>query len=271
VVTTGFLGGGVGGEIENLLTAENLTHDFVKVSSPSRISVTVSNLKTHLQSRLSFSGPTINHSEWERLTHHLDKLPPEGLAIIGGSLPPGVDGKLFTSFIANLSERGFNCIVDVPGKYLKEACEANPLLIKPNLFEFQELTGKKITSKEDVVLEAQKLLSKVKIICISSVENGALLVTQGGAWFGRIPALEIRTTVGAGDSMVGAMAAKLFEWKNMEGEKSYVAIGQDRGHELHQWGLAASCATLIVRGTELGSAEDIKKYFPEVIVEELKN
>lgn len=130
VMTTGFLGGGVGSKVEALLSEEKLRHDIVWISGPTRISVTVSNLKTHLQTRLSYSGPTINFHDWKTLTTHIKQYTKEGLAVIGGSLLPGVDAGLFKSLIEELSSYRISCIVDVPGKTLNAACGAGPLLIK---------------------------------------------------------------------------------------------------------------------------------------------
>ena len=270
VMTTGFLGGGVGSEIEFLLDKENLKHDFVKIQNPTRISVTISNLETHLQTRLSFSGPEITPENWEALKVHIENFPTNGLAIIGGSLPPGVDGKLFKTLLDHLTSQGISCIVDVPGAILKDSLDANPLLVKPNLLEFQELIGKNVLSIQDVVIESQSLVSKAPLLCISSVENGALLVTKVGVWFGRIPEVEVQTTVGAGDSLVGAMAAKLFEWRKSAPEKSFTTLGLERGEDLLQWGLAASCATLIVKGTQLGEAKDINRFYPKIEISRIR-
>ena len=270
VMTTGFLGGGVGSEIEFFLDKENLKHDFVKIQNPTRISVTISNLETHLQTRLSFSGPEITPENWEALKVHIENFPTNGLAIIGGSLPPGVDGKLFKTLLDHLTSQGISCIVDVPGAILKDSLDANPLLVKPNLLEFQELIGKNVLSIQDVVIESQSLVSKAPLLCISSVENGALLVTKVGVWFGRIPEVEVQTTVGAGDSLVGAMAAKLFEWRKSAPEKSFTTLGLERGEDLLQWGLAASCATLIVKGTQLGEAKDINRFYPKIEISRIR-
>jgi len=49
------------------------------------------------------------------------------------------------------------------------------------------------------------------MICVSSVEGGALLVTRNGSFFGRAPKISIHSSVGAGDSMVGAMIAQLYK------------------------------------------------------------
>ena len=270
VVSTGFLGGSIGQEMAALLNTEGLSHDFIKIEAPTRISVTVSNLKSSNQTRLSFPGPTICHSDWKNLMDFVSQLPRESLAVIGGSLPVGVDAELLKELIFKLNSRNIQCIVDVPGKYLNAITETNALFIKPNLVEFQELTNKNVSSIDDVTKVAKKLLSKIPMICVSSVENGALLVTEKGVYFGRIPAVEIRTTVGAGDSMVGAMTAKLAQLKAENGHDSYLEVGLEYGQDLLKWGLAAACATLTVQGTQLGSVDNILKYLEQISIKKIE-
>ncbi len=272
VEVSGFLGGGVGGEIRALVEAEGLRHEFIPIAGPSRISVTVSNLSSHHQTRLSFSGPTISKSEYESLLAYLRSISNGTLVILGGSLPPGVTAKHLQEMIAVLSEKNCECIVDVPGSILKEMqfSSAAPILIKPNLTEFQDLVGRDVTSLEAVVETARTLSDHIPFVCVSSVEGGAVLVSSHGAWFGRIPPVEVKTSVGAWDSMVGAMSTILSQWKfETRRDPNFQRLSKENGSELLRWGLAAACATLTVHGTELGSAEDIKRYLPKIEVQRI--
>ena len=114
--------------------------------------------------------------------------------------------------------------------------------------EFQQLTGSSAKSLKEVHKKAKGLNKKIPLVCVSSVEKGALLVTQGGSFFGRIPQLTIKSTVGAGDSMVAGMIYCL-------------TTGEKDGAELLRWGLAAAAATLSHAGTAFGSATGIRKYY----------
>jgi fructose-1-phosphate kinase PfkB-like protein len=131
-------------------------------------------------------------------------------------------------------------------------------LIKPNLIEFQELIRKKVTTIREVIQEAKKLSEKILLICISSVEGGALLITPKKIWFGQIPTVRIKTTVGAGDAMVGAMTAQLWKTK--------FSIS---GDDLLRWGLAAAAATLITPGTMLGKYDKVLYYYPKIKIIEI--
>lgn len=259
VLASGFLGGGVGAEIEEMLREEGVQQQFIHIQGNTRISVTVSNRKTHLQTRLSFSGPTIKIEEKKKLIQFVSSIRAPSLLVVGGSLPPGISSDDIAKLVRKVRKLNVPVIVDMPGLLLKEVIRARPILIKPNLTEFQLLVGKKVVSKQSVIHEAQKLIESVPLICISSVEGGALLITPQGSWFGTIPRIKIKTTVGAGDSMVGAMAAYL--WK----QKALI-----QGEELLRWGLASATATLSLPGLALGSSQLIRSFLSKVKIIQIK-
>lgn len=261
VVAGGFLGGGIGLEIESLLKKEKVSCRFIRIQGSTRVNVTVSNAKTHLQTRLSFPGPTILPTETRALINWVRKLPSPSLIVIGGSLPPGFPVRHLKHLIQVSNKKRNPCIIDVPGSVLRELVNSKPFLIKPNLTEFQELTGKKPSSISDVIREAKKINSKIPFICVSSVEDGALLVTPEKVWFGTIPKVKVKTTVGAGDSMVGAMSARI--WNS--DQPSF-----DKGEDLLRWGLAAATATLTTQGTSLGEYRKIIQYYNKVKIREIR-
>jgi 1-phosphofructokinase family hexose kinase len=267
VKATGFLGGGVGREIEELLRAEGLACRFVKIEGDSRVSLTVSSRKNGRQTRLSFPGPKIASAESNRLMKLVTASQHVDLVLIGGSLPPGVKVVYLTKMVSSLRDLGIPCIVDVPGAILKKVISARPLLVKPNLLEFQELVGHKVSSINSVLKAARKLNHLVPLICVSSVEGGSLLVSSEAAWFGRVPKVNVRTTVGAGDSMVGSMASYIFKHKkNFTFSKWNEKVSEKIGSELLRWGLAAAAATLETHGTELGEAAQIQSFYQKVKV-----
>jgi 1-phosphofructokinase family hexose kinase len=265
VTATGFLGGGIGRELEDLLKKEGVKCRFIKIDGDTRVSLTVTSRVTDSQTRLSFPGPLILKSELERLSQLVASFTHRDLILIGGSLPPGVTPQYLTKVVRSLHSRGVPCIVDMPGAILSDVIAAKPFLIKPNLLEFQELVGRKVTSTAAVLKAARELNSHVPLICISSVNGGALLVSQTGAWFGRAPKVKVRTTVGAGDSMVGAMAASLSRYKQpiITSDRYRVFSGTDVS-DLLRWGLAAAAATLETHGTELGRAKQIRSFYRRV-------
>jgi 1-phosphofructokinase family hexose kinase len=241
-----------------LLTEAKVKHRFLTIAGNTRMNLTVSNRKTHKQTRLSFPGPLIKGSELKEMYGFLDNLKSQDIVMIGGSLPPGIDPLVVAKMIRHLKKRNVLCMVDMPGKILSKIISKSPHFIKPNLIEFQDLVGKKVESITSILPLVRKLNKSIPLVCVSSVEGGAILVTKDEAWFGKIPKVKIKSTVGAGDSMVGAIAAQL--------SKNPTSKVQD----LLRVGLAASCATLTEDGMELGSREEMNRYLPKILIREIK-
>lgn len=248
VIATGFIGASTGEEIDFLLDSEGVRSKFVAIEGHSRICVTVSSNADQKQTRLTFPGPYIRKMEKKRIFDIVKNGNGVALLMLGGSLPKGFSNADVLHILRLARKRKFDSIVDCPASVMRSAIEGRPLLIKPNLDEFQELIKKKIRSIHSVHQEARKLLDRVAHVCVSSVEGGTLLVTRGHSFFGRIPPVKVKSTVGAGDSMVGAMAAQFF-LKNSAPE------------ELLRWGLAASAATLSHSGTAMGRDAEIRRLY----------
>jgi 1-phosphofructokinase family hexose kinase len=256
-LASGFLGGSTGDEIKFLLDEEGVRNKFFSIEGHSRVSVTVSNQFDHKQTRLSFPGPKIKVQERDRLFDWFRSKRGISLLVLGGSLPDGFGTKEVIQQMVLARKNKIESIIDCPGQIMRRLVDEGPLLIKPSLDEFQELTQSRAKSVNAVRREAKKLLERVPFVCVSSVEGGALLVTRGNSYFGRIPRVKIRSTVGAGDSMVGAMAARLFK-------------GDRSGEEFLRWGLAASAATLSHLGTAMGTAREIRALYRATKIETVR-
>lgn len=257
VILTGLMGGSNGEEVKRLLDKSKIPHSFVEISGMTRMNLTIANKNDHRQTRLSFPGPLVKTLEAKNLSAFLHKVTPKDIILLGGSLPLGLNTTYVVNLIKSLRSNGILCLVDMPGNLLKDIISAKPSFIKPNLSEFQILIGKKVTSLNGVVQSARRLLDCVPVICVSSVEGGAVLMNKNEVWFGKIPSVRIRSTVGAGDSMVGAMTSV---WDRNPSASI---------EELLRLGLSASCATLTEPGLSLGSRRSILKYQSQIKLKKL--
>ena len=149
-------------------------------------------------------------------------------------------------------------IVDCPGSILAQILPSKPFLIKPNLDEFQELTNSSVKTIGSVIEKGKKLLEQTQYLCVSSVEGGTLLMTHKNIYFGRIPKIKIKSSVGAGDSMVGAMVSQLYRENSSD-------------ESILRFGLGAAAATLALSGTKLGIANEIIRLSQKSYVELLKS
>jgi 1-phosphofructokinase family hexose kinase len=257
VILTGLLGGQNGLEIKTLLDDEKISNNFIHISQKTRMNINITNKSDQGQTRFSFPGPFIKASEKKRLVLFLQKIVSGDIVIIAGSLPLGINVAYVKKMLKLIRKKNARCFIDMPGIYLKDVIVAKPFFIKPNLSEFQLLIGKKIKTIKAILPYTKNILKYVPNICISSIEGGALLVSEHEIWFGKIPDVQIKSTVGAGDSMVGAMPSL---W-DLNPEAS--------SGELLKWGLAASCATLVEPGLTLGDKKMMLKFRPQIYLQKL--
>ena len=94
---------------------------------------------------------------------------------------------------------------------------------------------------------------RAEVVALTLGDQGALLVTRDHVW--RAQPLHIKpvSTVGAGDSFLGAMVWSLASGHSMEAAFRY--------------GVAAGSAALLAPGTELCRREDIQHLCPQVTIE----
>lgn len=125
-----------------------------------------------------------------------------------GSLPPGVPHGWYAEVIRSLP--GTSVAADTSGPVLAAVAAAGAALLKPNAEELGELTG-----RDGAALEAAAAAGDPSLAAAAAGElhresgatvlatlggSGALLIDGGRAWFATPPAVEVRSTVGAGDS-----------------------------------------------------------------------
>jgi 1-phosphofructokinase family hexose kinase len=124
--------------------------------------------------------------------------------VISGSLPAGASQDFYKKLI-NIAG-GEKCVLDASREALKEGITARPLMIKPNIFEFNALTGRHYQNEQELVKECKNLINQygVKYILLSMGGEGALITDGKKAYSAHMHNDNIVNTTGAGDSMVAA-------------------------------------------------------------------
>lgn len=247
-------GGHKGDFFEKLLIKEEIEFKSSRIKEPTRENFTVVEKATNHQYRFTLEGPTVTEEEADECLALLKTLPfkPDFL-VASGSLPKGLD-KSFIKKIANTSrELGSKLIIDTSGDALETAVNEGVYLLKPNIGELSKLTGRSSITAEEVDEVAQELIKggKVEIIVVSLGPSGALLVTKELSKHIPAPSVPKRSTVGAGDSMVGGMILSL-------------ALGK-KPLEIAQYGVACGTAATMNPGTELCNKEDADRLFNWIV------
>ena len=133
-----------------------------------------------------------------------------------GSLLKGIDPLVYNTLIEEGNKRGIKFILDTSGKTLVKGIDAKPFLIKPNREELEDILGKKLNSTEEIVGATKELMKRgAENIMVTLGGDGALLVTPEKVYRGTFPKVEIKNTVGSGDSTVGGFAFALSQGKDL--------------------------------------------------------
>lgn len=255
-IAFGFLGGVTGALLRERLGDEGLPCEFDEVDEPTRFDVMVYERDSGRRSRLDLPGARVDPAKVAALLSRLERLGPNALVILGGSVPPGLPDTIYHDAVIALRRNGIRSIVDTSGQPLAAAIAARPSLIKPNVEEAEAVLGRRLTS-DGAILEAAYELRRngPDYVVISQGADGAIGVGPDGAWKAVPPSIVARSTVGSGDSMVAGLAIGLSE-----------GDGFAEGLRL---GTAAGAATAMVPGTHLCNALDVERLLSNVTLRPL--
>lgn len=248
-------GGATGQLLGNLLEHEGVRSISIPVLNDTREDITVFDATTREQYRLVFPGAALGEIEWQKCLGSIARIQSEPLFIIAsGSLPAGVPNDFFGRVARASKEARSKAIVDTSGSFLKAALEEGVYLIKPNLHEFQDLTGIAASDEAALIEAGHGLIDRyrIEIIVVSMGSDGALLITRDVAWRANGLPIDPVSVSGAGDSFLGAMVWSLASNNSLE-----MAL---------RYGVAGGSAALLNPGTELCRLEDVHRLVPEVIV-----
>ncbi|EKM0373514.1 6-phosphofructokinase II [Cronobacter turicensis] len=243
-------GGATGEHLVSLLNDEHVAVETVSAHDWTR-----QNLHVHVESsgeqyRFVMPGATITDDEFRQLEEKVLAIESGAILVISGSLPPGVSIEKLQQLIKAARQQGIRLIVDSSGDALAAALEIGDIeLVKPNQKELAALVKRDLTAPDDVRQAAQELVQSGKAhrVVVSLGPQGALGVDGQDCVQVVPPPMKSQSTVGAGDSMVGAMTLRLAQNAPLL--------------DMVRYGVAAGSAATINQGTRLCSLENTDRIY----------
>lgn len=253
-VMAAYLAGGVVGELLNeLVAAEGVPHAMFEVAGQTRESVNIVERSTGREYRFIMPGPTIAEDEWRGfLSRFSELIRSTSMVVLSGGLPPGAPQDAYAVMARAAKAAGARVVLDASGPALRAGLDEGVFLIKPSIDELREYAGESMTTQADWKRVSRALIEvqAAEVVVLSLSAEGALLTTKEGAWRARSPAAEVVSTIGAGDSFVGAMVWAIDAGKDLK--------------DAFRYGVAAGTATLLAPGTQLCRREDVMRLADEV-------
>jgi len=247
-------GGHTGHAYRELLQRDGLQEQRLPIEGNTRESFTVFEESSRLQYRFSMPGPTLSEAEWRNILDEIEQLSPDYL-IASGSLPPGVPAAFYVQLARRLADRPTRVVVDTSGAALHAliAEDAPVFLVKPNLRELADLSGRDLPDDEAIVAVARAVLaeSRIETLVVSLGAAGVLLMAADQTAYLRAPIVPIRSKIGAGDSTVAG-----------------IILALTRGFSLLEavrFGVAAGAAAVMTPGTELCRRDDAERLYEQLL------
>jgi 6-phosphofructokinase 2 len=252
----GFIGGFRGDQLEAGMITAGIGCDFIRIAGETRSNLVIHEQLIDKQVLLNSRGPEVEPSAMMALLRKIRNLHNPGLLTIGGSLPPNLKPSIYRTIVEIVQDRGGKALLDADGAALKTGIEGKPYAIKPNLHELSELVNRPLNSFEEIFAAAQEPLEAgVKVVLASLGPDGILLVSKDLALHAIPPTVEVKNTIGAGDSAVAGFLYALEGGKDLSEALTYA--------------VAAGTATTMRSGTALGRREDIMALVQQVQVKKI--
>jgi len=244
-------GGYTGQALDELIAKEHIPAIPVKTRNETRENVIVLETSTNKQFRFTMPATSLSEKEIERLLESIEHVKKLDFIVVSGSLPAGIAPNIF-SRIAIVGKKKAKLVVDTSGEGLKYAVDQGVYLIKPNISELAYLAGKEYLHTNEIVHHAKSIIKtkNCEIIVVSLNAAGAVLITKNATIAVTPPAVKVKSTVGAGDSMVAGMVFALSRGDDIE--------------TASQYGVACGTAATLNAGTELCHKKDVEALFNQI-------
>ena len=248
----GILGGESGRTLLAALERDGLRTHFRFVEGQTRTNLKIIDRALHTNTDINEPGLTVSPADLDALLRDLLGMVHEGdIVVLAGSLPQGAPQDTYRVWTAACREKGARVCLDADGVLLAEGLKAAPYLIKPNEDELSRLVGHRLTDTDELIAEGRRLLKGgVTRVVISLGERGALYLRGNEVLYAEGLSVPVGSTVGAGDSVVAALAyADSLDMSDEDAVRLSTATG---------------AANVMCSGTQPAEREAVEKLLPQV-------
>jgi 1-phosphofructokinase len=208
-IATGILGGNTGRAIQLAVEKLGIKSDFKFVEGETRTNLKIIDPINHTNTDINEPGITVTGEILDLLLDDLlGKINGNDIVVLSGSLPKGAPKNTYEKWVKACREKGAKVILDAEGEMLVAGLKSSPYLVKPNDNELSGLLGRTLTTPEELNEAAINLMEQYGLekVVVSMGGKGALYVTRDESIYAQGLKVPVGSTVGAGDSVVAALA-----------------------------------------------------------------
>lgn len=252
------IGGETGAYIKREVESMGIPFRYVELDHETRTNIKIVDDINRVYTDLNSQGAHIDEATRMLVDEALKKMIQEDtLVVLSGSAHNGFAVDYYRNIIQQANAKGAKVILDADGDLLKEAIEAKPYLVKPNIHELEKLAGRALETRESIIEASHEILDKgVQYVVVSMGEEGALCISKEYVYFSQGLQVPVKSTVGAGDSMVAGLAVGIHQ-----------KVSMDKTFKLAS---ASATAAVMSEGSSAGKKEDIEWLKERIVVKNLE-
>jgi len=254
----GFIGRNNYPQVEALLKGDAIPTEFVSIDAPTRINTKLLEISTHTTTDINEAGFAVSAQEIEEVRRLiLACADNSNFLVLSGSVPKGLPSSIYREMIEMIPSH-CKIALDADGLLLMEGLKASPFLIKPNIHELESALGRTLSSHQEIVDAAAGLILMYGISCVlvSMGADGSILVTADQALFASPLPVDVRGTVGAGDSMLAGFIHGLSRGCDIKSSLS--------------WATACGALAVSQEGTQAFAKDDAEKFAAMVSISDIR-
>ena len=218
-IATGFLAGRNGDYIENCLNRMQVSNEFLFVNGETRTNLKVVDQLNQTNTDINEPGLIeVTEEDLYRLENKIfSDMSKDDILILSGSVPSNVPVGIYRDWTERANKLGIRVLLDADREHLEEGIKARPYLVKPNITELEILLNKKLNDRNEIISAGHSLLDMgIKMVVISLGADGAFFLNGEHVIYAEGLKVEVRSTVGAGDAMVAALAFAIDQGDSFE-------------------------------------------------------
>lgn len=203
---------------EKRLMMNSAAYNFVWCEGSVRTNIKILDQSTQTITEINEPGVRVNDNDLKRMSElvamHAEN---SDYLVLAGSLPPGCPADYYRTLIESVEGLGCRCVLDADGEALRHGLQARPFMIKPNRYELEMVSGHELKTLGEIRDAALKYIAMgVSIVAVSLGAEGALITDGDETLYAPRLNIDVRSTVGAGDSMVAGMVCGLIGDNDLE-------------------------------------------------------
>lgn len=241
-------------ELEERLRIEEIGYHAIYCKGRIRENITV-HTPGKPETRISLDNFTLDETKLLELEMELlQVIDQDTIVAFSGRIPKGLSREGVIEFLLKLKHTGCYLAVDSSSLTMEDLLEVKPWLIKPNEQEIETLLKKPIKTIEEAKETAEWLHQQgIDMVLISMGPQGACLVTEDSYYIASTPDIQVKSTIGAGDSMIAGFIGAYAQHENLK--------------ECLLQGVAYGTAACMVEGTAPPEPEMIKELQDKILIQ----